>query len=538
MLFASCDKKQEQPSPDPEPEPTPVSEGAYKRVIILGVDGAGAFFNSATTPNAMAIFKNGAQSFNVLTSYPSISAQCWGSMLHGVLPEFHRLTNDITGIRHYDPESPFPSIFRIAREAFPDAELASFCNWNNINYGIIEEGFDIQKGQNGDDEKVTEMAIDYLNSHDPTLLFVTWDSVDAAGHHYGYGSEGHAKALSNVDRMIGQIYDALKKKGLLEDTLLMLSADHGGTPEGSHGGDSAAETNVYLGVLGKTVETSGVIREAEVQDIPAIAAYALGIKIPENWTGRVPSGLFYGVTAKDRKVIEVPVSETRKHKTVKTPDISLLKTLLKDHKVTAYLPFDSNIDEMMNNVGTTLSGKNYFYDGYFGKGISLVDGYVTLEDVKFGTGSFSVALWIKANEVTGDPSIISNKDWRSGMNDGFVISLRPDDIKFNVGSQEKQERIDVTVPLPLDFDKGWMHLALTVDRKNAVVCFYIDFKLECKYSFSSLWQEVPFDAEALNIGQDGTGCYGDKLPAQLDEMIITSDILTEADIAALKEHYK
>lgn len=42
----------------------------------------------------------------------------------------------------------------------------------------------------------------------------------------------------------------------------------------------------------------------------------------------------------------------------------------------------------------------------------------------------------------------------------------------------------------------------------------------------------------LNIGQDGTGTYKHRLPAQLDEFILTADVLTEADIAALKAYYR
>ena len=56
-----------------------------EHVVLIGVDGGGAFFREADTPNLDNIFKNGAVSYNVLTSKPSISAQCWGSMLHGAV---------------------------------------------------------------------------------------------------------------------------------------------------------------------------------------------------------------------------------------------------------------------------------------------------------------------------------------------------------------------------------------------------------------------------------------------------------------------
>ena len=42
--------------------------------------------------------------------------------------------------------------------------------------------------------------------------------------------------------------------------------------------------------------------------------------------------------------------------------------------------------------------------------------------------------------------------------------------------------------------------------------------------------------EALAL--DGTGTLEYKLPAQMDEFIMTSDVLTEADVAALKAYYE
>ena len=65
----------------------------FRRVAIIGVDGAGAFFKEAETPAFDRIFKDGAVTYSMLTSLPTISAECWGSLLHGVEPELHKLTN-------------------------------------------------------------------------------------------------------------------------------------------------------------------------------------------------------------------------------------------------------------------------------------------------------------------------------------------------------------------------------------------------------------------------------------------------------------
>ena len=183
-----------------------------------------------------AIFAKGACTHYWKAVSPSISAQNWGSMLHGVLPEFHRLTNQIAGSLPYPMTSPYPSIFRVVREAMPEATLASFCNWSAVNIGIIEDGIGVVKWNGDDDTAVAAKVVSYLGGNVPTLLFVHFDSCDAAGHKNGYGSAGHLAAVSAVDGLIGQIHQALDRNGMLDDTLFMVVTDHGGTPQGSHGG--------------------------------------------------------------------------------------------------------------------------------------------------------------------------------------------------------------------------------------------------------------------------------------------------------------
>ena len=325
---------------------------------------------------------------------------------------------------------------------------------------------------------------------------------------------------------------------MLDDTLLMVVNDHGGTPGGSHGGDTEAETTVFFGAAGKTVDRDTPIVDGDNRDIAAIAAYALGLECPETWTSRVPTGVFWDVTGEEHKEQEIPVSEDRTHETEETPALSEIQKLLSGHEVLAYLPLDGNEADAFGKVTTAISGKLYYYDAYYGQGVALDDGDITLEGISVGTGSFSAAFWLKTGGVSGDPSLLSNKNWNDGYLDGFVFSLREDDIKFNAGGKSRSVRMDVTAPLPIDFKEGWMHVALVVDRKAQQVRIYEDFTLQGRGAIPEALQNVSFDALPLRIGQDGTGTYKHRLPAQMDEFILTADVLSEADIAALKAYYR
>ncbi|MCL2300162.1 MAG: alkaline phosphatase family protein [Firmicutes bacterium] len=260
----------------------------YKRVAILGVDGAGNFFSRTPTPCMDELFAAGAVTYDALTSIPTVSAQCWGSLLLGVGPETHGLTNNIVRAAPYDVASPYPSIFRVARAAMPRARLASFCNWGPINSGIIEENLGVHKGTAKSDAAVCDLVLDYLDAHDPALLFVHFDEVDHVGGESGFGGAESLAKITEIDALIGKIVAKYREKGYADDTLFIVCADHGGKGYG-HGGDSDEEKLIFIGCAGRTVRP-GMIAEMNIRDIAAVTAYALGLEAPETWTARVPAG--------------------------------------------------------------------------------------------------------------------------------------------------------------------------------------------------------------------------------------------------------
>lgn len=262
----------------------------FRHAVIIGVDGAGAFFKDAATPAFDRIFKEGAVTFSMLTSLPTISAECWGALLHGVEPEFHGLTNRKSMEQPYDPASPYPSIFRVVREAHPEARLGSFSCWPAINIGIVEDGLEVHKSVAPDPE-LTEEILAYLEQGIPELLFVQLDHVDHAGHTHGYGTKEHLDSITEADGRYGRIFEKYAEKGVLEETLFMVVSDHGGNGK-THGGDSDQEKYITFAAAGHNVNSKCAFENARIKDLAAITAYALGIEAPASWAAQVPEGLF------------------------------------------------------------------------------------------------------------------------------------------------------------------------------------------------------------------------------------------------------
>lgn len=83
----------------------------------------------------------------------------------------------------------------------------------------------------------------------------------------------------------------------------------------------------------------------------------------------------------------------------------------------------------------------------------------------------------------------------------WVLSAREGFLKFNAGCKSLGERMDLTASMPSDYNQGWMHVILVVDRSASKASIYYDFELE---------MEEP----------------------------VTADVLTATDIAASKSFYK
>ncbi len=278
--------------------------GAYKSVIILGIDGAGAFFDNTPTPNMDRIFaEDSFVTHSAMAENKTISAQNWASILMGVKYTTHKITNDIASNVERTSDEAIPTIFRLIREQKPSAKLASICNWDAINHGIIENDIGVDKQKGETDEETCQLIEKYLEKNTPELLFVQLDDVDHYGHSDGFGSKSYLESITKADEYIGRVYDVIEKKGEADDTLFIVVSDHGGKRTKNHGTRTLGEQLVYIGVKGKTVgenNTYGVRN----RDVASITLYALGIEPDDGMISKVPNGLFKGYDNKENTFLD------------------------------------------------------------------------------------------------------------------------------------------------------------------------------------------------------------------------------------------
>lgn len=259
-----------------------------ERAFVIGLDGAkGRAVCEAPTPHIDRILAEGVRTYSAQTVYPSSSFPAWGALLHGVGPERHQIDG-----RHPCAEDvPWPSFLKLARQAWPDCELASFSCWEPINTRIIEPSCACHLVSMPDPELVYAAAA-YIRTHDPKVLFMQLDHIDAAGHVHGYGSRKYVAQIARHDAYVGILIQAICDAGVYEDSLILLTSDHGGRGRW-HGGRHPDCMTIFWGCRGPgIVRGSQLEGPVNIMDTAAVVARALGLARPPGWEANFPAGVF------------------------------------------------------------------------------------------------------------------------------------------------------------------------------------------------------------------------------------------------------
>ena len=141
-----------------------------------------------------------------------------------------------------------------------------------------------------------------------------------------------------------------------------------------------------------------------------------------------------------------------------------------------------------------------------------------------GNSNFSIGLWFKTTSTASDAVMITDKDWDSGKNKGWVLSLSSGRVTFNIG--DGTNRIDMTSPSGTTYnDNKWHHAAASVTRGgNAVL--YIDGVQKGTVATSAL-QNI-YSGNILSVGAGLENDY--PLLGQIEEIKIWNAALTEGEI--------
>ncbi|MCZ6674987.1 MAG: alkaline phosphatase [Verrucomicrobia bacterium] len=276
-----------------------------KKVIVIGVDGMSpSGIRNAPTPVLDSMMAGGAYTMNARGVLPTSSSPNWKSMVSGSATEQHGVTSNkwqrdkfvlppaTTGI-----EEIYPTIFGLAREQRPDLKIGAIYDWKGFGR-LIErsaldyDGYQATGKEELDEDETIQLAVAYIKEEQPDLLFVHLDHVDHAGHQDGHGSPHYYEAVTKADRLIGEILEATKDADVFDETVFIVSADHGGVGTG-HGGESLDEIEIPFLLFGSGVKKNyRITTQVMIYDNAATVAFILGLTQPYSWIGRPVKSAF------------------------------------------------------------------------------------------------------------------------------------------------------------------------------------------------------------------------------------------------------
>lgn len=267
-----------------------------KHVVLIGIDGWGAYSvpKAQNIPNIKSLMEQGCYTLKERSVLPSSSAINWASMFNGTATEIHGYTQ----WNSQKPEIPsmvtnkhgvFPTIYSIFQEAYPKAETGCLYEWGGIKYLIdslavkhIAQATETDKHP----ERLCEMAENYIKTKKPAFVSICFDQLDHTGHSIGHDTPEYYQTLSRIDTYVGRIISALKAAGIYDDTIIIMTADHGGINKG-HGGKTLKEMQIPFIIAGKNIKKGGAFYQIMMQyDTAATIAYIFGLKQPQAWVGR------------------------------------------------------------------------------------------------------------------------------------------------------------------------------------------------------------------------------------------------------------
>ncbi|ACU60447.1 alkaline phosphatase family protein [Chitinophaga pinensis] len=295
-----------------------------QHVVVIGVDGLSPDgIRQAATPVLHKMITEGSVKWNVRTVLPSSSSSNWASMIMGAGVEQHGITdNDWERDAHSLPaivrneEGIFPTIFGVLRNNYPQAEIGAVYHWGG--FGRLFEKHAVSYDKTFSTEDSTTQAFTAYLQKKPLFAFLHLDHVDGAGHEHGHGSTAYYQAVSKADSLIGEVLTGIKKAGIAQQTLVIVTADHGGVGYG-HGGATPEETEIAMILYGKGIRKGYLIPEqVATYDLAATIAFALKTVPPYVWIGRPLRSAFEGFAAPSnlwlgKSLLSAPVIEPKKY---------------------------------------------------------------------------------------------------------------------------------------------------------------------------------------------------------------------------------
>ena len=246
---------------------------------------------SRKTPTLHKLFEGGSFTFYAQTIPIAITLPSHTSMLTGVSMEKHGVTwNDERYVKN-PVYTKATTLFEVAKKyGMSTSIVAGKSKFISIaKPGSVDWYFSPDDAKTTDDD-VLQAAVKIVQEHKPQVMFVHFPGADTAGHASGWASPQQFAAIENIDQDLGKLMDQLVVSRLFESTVVIVTADHGGSGK-QHGADDPRSLYIPWIANGPGVRKNfdlTSLRELTVNttDTFATACFLMGFELPPETEGK------------------------------------------------------------------------------------------------------------------------------------------------------------------------------------------------------------------------------------------------------------
>jgi len=251
-----------------------------RHVIVISFDGMRADALQRVWPASLRA--QSAASWSARTTLPSTTMPSHTSMVTGVGPEIHNVR-----FNNWDTDQPrlaLPTMFTEVRRSGGTVRL--IVAKPKLRFLAARELVIYHNYPRRRQAEVAAIAGQTFREERPTLLFIHVADPDAVGHRDGWMSEPYLAVIAEVPAVVAGLLRDVAAAGLLSETLLVVTSDHGGHGR-IHGSAMPEDVTIPWVALGGAARTGVTLTQPIMTfDTAATVLHALGVPIPPVWQGR------------------------------------------------------------------------------------------------------------------------------------------------------------------------------------------------------------------------------------------------------------
>ena len=181
------------------------------------------------------------------------NATACASMLTGALPVRHGISEDTyTSEQTFDPDYDesmrvYPGFFQYISDYDKTINTLAVTPWTNLNRQLAKSASRTETTSS--DEETLAITLKSLEKEDNRITYVSFRGVLDAARIGGWRSSNmeYVTAMHTMDNYIGQLLEQInaRKYVYYEDWLIIVTSNHGGKEDGTYGGNSREERNMF-----------------------------------------------------------------------------------------------------------------------------------------------------------------------------------------------------------------------------------------------------------------------------------------------------